>query len=100
MNIQALAHPHLELYDSYMKKVPISEAREGLAEVIEGAHRSGEPVYLTKRGRTIAVVLDPEVYERLLETAEDVLDRAELALAREASDFVPWEQVKADLGLT
>ena len=99
MNIEALAHPHLELYDSYMKKIPVSEARESLAEVIESARRSGEPVYLTKRGRTVAVVLDPEVYERLLETAEDVLDRAELALAREASDFVPWDQVKVDLGL-
>ena len=45
------------------------------------------------------MILEPEVYERLLETAEDVLDRAELALAREASDFVPWDQVKVDLGL-
>jgi hypothetical protein len=31
--------------------------------------------------------------------AEDALDRAELDGARAEDDYVPWEQVKADLGL-
>lgn len=78
----------------------VSEAREHLAEVIESAQRSGEPVYLTRRGRAVAVVVDPVVFEKLLADAEEALDRAELALARDDDDYIPWDQVKADLGLT
>ncbi len=47
----------------------------------------------------MAVVVDPGVFERLLQDAEDALDRAELTIAREEDDYVPWEQVKAELGL-
>ena len=78
----------------------MSEAREQLANVIEGASRTGEPVYLTRRGKPVAVVVDPEVFEKLVQAADDAADRAELSLAREEDDYVPWEQVKAELGLT
>ena len=78
----------------------MSEARENLAEVIDSAQRTGEPVYLTRRGRAVAVVVDPVVFERLVNDAEDAVDRAELVLAREDDDYIPWEQVKADLGLS
>lgn len=78
----------------------MSEAREHLAEVIEGAQRTGEPVYLTRRGRVVAVVVDPVVFGKLVEDAEDALDRTELALARDENEYIPWEQVKADLGLS
>ena len=88
------------LYDSYMTEMAVSEAREHLADVIDSAQRTGEPVYLTRRGRAVAVVVDPVVFEKLLDDAEDALDRAELALARNEDDSIPWEQVKADLGLS
>lgn len=91
--------PHRVLYDSYMTEMAVSEARERLADVIDSARRTGEPVYLTRRGRAVAVVVDPVVFEKLLDDAEDALDRAELALARDEDDYIPWEQVKADLGL-
>jgi prevent-host-death family protein len=87
------------LSDSYMSEMAVSQAREHLARVIDDATRTGEPVYLTRRGRPVAVVVDPTVFERLLADAEDALDRAELSLAREEADFVPWEEVKTDLGL-
>lgn len=83
-----------------MKGIPVSEAREHLAEVIDRAQRTGEPVYLTRRGRAVAVVVDPVVFEKLLDDAEDALDRAELALARLEDDDIPWEEIKADLGLS
>jgi hypothetical protein len=35
-----------------------------------------------------------------LKDAEGALDRAELPIARDEGDYVPWEQVKADLGMT
>jgi mRNA interferase RelE/StbE len=52
--------------------------------VIESAQRSREPVYLTRRGRAVDVVVDPGVFEKLVADAENALDRAELALARRA----------------
>lgn len=78
----------------------MSDARDRLAELIDSTRRTGAPVYVTRRGRRVAVLLDPDVYERLLEDAEDALDRAELRAAREDADYVPWDEVKADLGLT
>ena len=75
------------------------QAREHLIEVIDSTQRTGEPVYLTRRGRPVAVVIDPIVFEKLLNDAEDALDRVELAMARDEDDDIPWEQVKADLGL-
>lgn len=83
-----------------MNEIAVSQARENLAEVIEGARRTGEPVYLTRRGRAVAVVADPLVFEKLVEDAEGAQDRAELALARNADEYIPWEQVKANLGLS
>jgi prevent-host-death family protein len=77
----------------------VSDAREHLAELIETARRSGEPIYVTRRGRRVAVILDSDAYERLLDQAEDALDRAELRAAHAEDDYVPWDQVKADLGL-
>lgn len=87
------------MYDSYMTEMTVSAAREHLADVIASAARSGGPIYLTRRGKPVAVVVDPGVYERLLSDAEDALDRAELTMAREEDDYVPWDQVKEELGL-
>jgi antitoxin Phd len=87
------------LYDSYMTEMAVSAAREHLAELIETTGRTSEPVYVTRRGRRVAVILHPDVYERLIEDAEDAIDRAELRAAREDADYVPWEEVKSDLGL-
>jgi len=56
-------------------------------------------VVLTRHGRPVAVVLDHRVFERLLEASEEASDRAALALAREENDSIPWEAVKAELGL-
>ena len=40
------------------------------------------------------------MFEKLVEDAEEALDRTELALARDEDEYIPWEQVKADLGLS
>ncbi|OUZ12179.1 prevent-host-death protein [Aeromicrobium sp. PE09-221] len=88
-----------------MSEMTISEARARLADVVEEARIGREPVFLTRRGRRVAAVMDAEELERLVEAAEDLADiraaaaaRAEMAETGEAP--VPWEQVKADLGLT
>jgi prevent-host-death family protein len=86
-------------YDLYISELAVSAAREHLAGAIEQARTSGEPVYVTRRGRRVAVIVDVEAYDSLVEAAEDGLDEVELAAARAEDDYVPWEQAKADLGL-
>lgn len=82
-----------------MTELAVSKARDHLAEVIEQSRRSGEPVFVTRRGRRVAVIIDAESYERVVETAEEATDRRELQAARDENDYVPWDEVKADLGL-
>lgn len=82
-----------------MRDVAVSEARSRLAEIIDEARRSREPVYVTRRGRRVAVILDADLYDQVVEEAEDAIDRHELEAAREEDDYVPWDEVKADLGL-
>jgi len=82
-----------------MTDVAVSEVREHLAELIDSARVTGDPVFVTRRGRRVAVILDADQYEQLVDDAEDVVDRFELRLAREEDDYVPWDEVKADLGL-
>jgi prevent-host-death family protein len=83
-------------------EMPVTEARERFSELVETA--AHEPVFLTKRGQRQAVVLSPAEYERLIEAEEDAEDliAADEAMAEimAGSPSIPWEQVKADLGLT
>lgn len=85
--------------------VAVSEARQQLAAIVDRARSEHAPVYLARRGRRVAAVIDAEDLERLIELAEDMADiraaeasRAEMLATGEAP--IPWEQVKADLGLT
>ena len=81
-----------------MSELAVSEARERLADAIDRA-RAGEPVYVTRRGRRVAVIVDADAYDALVEAAEDAVDKAELRAARAEDDYVPWDEVKAELGL-
>ena len=63
-----------------------------------------EPVYLLRRGRRVAALIDAEDLAKLIEAAEDLDDlRAANAARTEMADTgegpLPWEQVKAELGL-
>jgi prevent-host-death family protein len=82
----------------------ISEAREQLATVIDRARNEHRPVFLSRRGRRVAAVIDADDLERLLDLAEDMADiRAAEAARAEMRETgatpIPWEEVKADLGL-
>jgi prevent-host-death family protein len=85
--------------------VAISDAKQHLGALVDRAHLAHEPVFLTKRGRRVAALVDAELFERMLERLEDVEDAeaAEAArreMAETAALPVPWEEVKAELGLT
>jgi antitoxin Phd len=87
------------LYNLYMKEISISEARERIAEVIDESQRTGKPISLTKRGKSVAILVAPDVFESLSRDAEDAFDRAAVALASDEEDLIPWEEVKDALGL-
>ena len=82
-------------------QVRVSEARRDLAEIVNRVAYRGERVRLVRHGREVAAIVPIEDVS-LLEAIEDELD---LAAAREAladpenAATIPWEQVKADLGL-
>ena len=82
-------------------QLPVTDARGRFSEILEVAER--EPVFLTKHGDRRSVLISMAEYERLLGAAEDLEDvlEANLVLAEiEAGQpTIPWEQVKADLGL-
>ncbi|MDY7100314.1 MAG: type II toxin-antitoxin system Phd/YefM family antitoxin [Actinomycetota bacterium] len=84
MSRQAHADPAVcaEMYNSYMSDFAVSDARNRFAEVIEQARRSGEPVYVTRRGQRVAAIVDADVLDRLVEAAEEADNRRELELAR------------------
>ena len=85
-----------------MPDLPVSAARSRLADVVDGACTSHERVFLTCRGRRVAVVIDAEDLERLTWAAEDLADieAADAARAEIAEHgTIPWDEVKADLGL-
>lgn len=82
----------------------ISEAHQQLAAIIDRARAEHVPIYLARRGRRVAAVIDADDLDRILELAEDMADiraaeaaRADMRATGEAP--IPWEQVKADLGL-
>jgi antitoxin Phd len=87
-----------------MTEVTVTEARARLADVVDEARIAHGPVFLTRRGRRVAAVIDAEDLERLIEAAEDLADiRAARAARSEIGETgetpIPWEEVKADLGL-
>ena len=86
-----------------MTEMTVSDARARLADVVDAARVGHDPVYLTRRGQRVAAVIDADDLDRLIAAAEDLADleaarvgRAEIA---DGESAIPWEQVKADLGL-
>ena len=82
----------------------ISEAREQLAAVIDRARTEHRPMFLSRRGRRVAAVIDADDLERLLDLAEDMADiraaeEARAEMRATGATPIPWEEVKADLGL-
>ncbi|MCA0436965.1 MAG: type II toxin-antitoxin system Phd/YefM family antitoxin [Austwickia sp.] len=87
-----------------MTEMTVSDARARLADVVDAARVDHEPVYLTRRGLRVAAVIDADDLDRLIAAAEDLADIHAARAAREemagGAVAIPWDQVKADLGLT
>ena len=82
----------------------VSEARQHLAAIIDRARAEHAPVYLARRGRRVAAVIDADDLDEILQLAEDMADIRAAETVREqmratSETPIPWEQVKSDLGL-
>lgn len=85
-------------YDQYMSDMTATDAREHFSEALAASSR--EPVFITRHGKRVAALVTAEFYERAVEALEDAEDiaAARAALAEDGPS-IPWEVVKADLGL-
>ena len=84
-----------------MTDMSVSAARSRLADVIDDARASHEPVFLTRGGRRVAAVIGAEGLERLTRAAEDLADIEAADAARaEVAEYgtVPWNEGRADIG--
>jgi len=87
-----------EAYDSYM--IPVSEAREQLADLVNRVAYRHERITLGRRGKKIAAIVSAEDLE-LLEALEDAADLRLIAeaLADPANKQppIPWSVIEAEL---
>lgn len=84
-----------------MLDLSVSVARSRLDEIVDDVRARHEPVFLTRRGRRVAAVVDVEDLERLTQAAEDLADiEAARAARAEVAEHgtIPWDEVKAGLG--
>ena len=84
-----------------MPDLPVSVACNRLDEIVDDVCARREPVFLTRRGRRVAAVIDADDLERLTQAAEDLADMEAADAARTEiakHGTIPWEDVKADLG--
>jgi prevent-host-death family protein len=82
--------------------IPVSEFRRHVATLIEKAHRSPEPLFITQRGYVTAVLLTPEKYEDLRDAGRTEQERS--TSSRRLNDrrvlseqFGPWDWETARL---
>jgi antitoxin YefM len=73
---------------------PVTEFRANTSAVIEQMHSTGRPVILTQHGRSAAVLLDPGVYESLIDEVELLRDLAISEAQIVAGQVVPHEEVE------
>lgn len=81
-----------------MKSLSSNEARQHWAELLDAV--GSEPVYISRRGREVAVVVDIAFFRRAVEALEDAEDVAAAQAAREENEpTVSHEELLAELGI-
>jgi len=92
------------MYNMYMTSdTSVAQARQHFSDLLDRAATS--PVFISRRGKRVAAVVDVATFELLVELAEDMEDvraaeEAREEMRRTRTEPVPWTEVKADLGLS
>lgn len=81
-----------------MTSLPVSKARQELAELINRVAYKGERIVIERHGKDVAALVPTEDL-RVLESLEDRIDLEDARKALKEKGAIPWEKVKADLGL-
>ena len=82
-----------------MTTIPISKAREHLADLANRVALRGERLVFERRGKNLCALVSVEDLE-LLERIEEETDiRLARKAMKEKGPNIPWEKVKKDLGL-
>ncbi len=86
-----------------MTRLAVSKAHEDFSDTLNRVAKERERIVLHRRGKDVAVLVPLEDLA-LLEEIEDRLDAEDFRAAkeeweREGRKTVPWEKIKADLGL-
>jgi PHD/YefM family antitoxin component YafN of YafNO toxin-antitoxin module len=86
------------LYSLYMSDISISNARENFSTAVSDARK--KPVRILKHGKLVAVLVNPSMFEKFVESMEELADISAFDEAiSDKSPGVPWHQVKRDLGI-
>jgi prevent-host-death family protein len=82
-----------------MIRLPASEARQKVSEILNEVAYGHERVMLQRHGKDVAALISAEDLQRFeeLEDRADLLDMAKVLAKGEMP--IPWKQVKAQLGL-
>lgn len=81
-----------------MSDMSISEARENLSAAVNDSLK--RPVRILKHGKPVAVLVNASMYEKFVESMEELEDIAAFDEAiTDKSPGIPWNQVKKDLGI-
>jgi prevent-host-death family protein len=89
--------------DIVEQSLSCAEAQAHFDDLLKRAAKHKERVVLTRRGKPVAALVPIEDLS-FLEAIEDQLDAEEFQRAKEEFErsgkpSIPWEKVKADLGL-
>ena len=87
----------IKLYNRRMITLASSDVRKNFADVVRQAQSA--PVTIEKRGQREAVMIAPELFDSLVEAAEELEDVVAFdeAMAEEGEN-IPWDEVKSELG--
>ncbi len=79
-------------------RVSASDVRAAFADTLNRVAYSGERIVLVRRGKDLAALIPTEDLA-FLERLEDELDIRAAEEALKEAGTLPWERVKAELGL-
>ncbi len=81
-----------------MTHMSVTKARGEFAEIVNRVAYGHERIVITRRGKSVAAVVPAEDMD-LLEELENRMDIEAAHEALKEKGSIPWEKVKADLGL-